>query len=125
MKHPFGISFNKFYQSNIMKGFSLFEKKKVFITWRLDQFVFFFLLLLKSFEMLLKLVLLLLGIVSSIAIPNGTIHLPIFKNERVKINKRSEVHHAMLYNNDGSEYLVNIGIGTPIQNFSVSLDTGR
>lgn len=74
----------------------------------------------------MKLALLLLGITSTMAIPNGTIRLPIIKNEcRAKLNKRSEVHHAKLYNNDGSEYLVNIGIGTPIQNFSVSLDTGR
>jgi hypothetical protein len=84
----------------------------------------YFAFVLYLFEMLIKLTVLSLCIASSIAIPN-VIRLPIIKNERVKLDKRSEVHHAKLYNNDGSEYLVNIGIGTPIQNFSVSLDTGR
>jgi len=30
-----------------------------------------------------------------------------------------------LYNDNGSQYLVNVNIGTPGQNFSVALDTGR
>jgi hypothetical protein len=30
-----------------------------------------------------------------------------------------------LYNDNGSQYLINVSIGTPGQNFSVALDTGR
>jgi hypothetical protein len=30
-----------------------------------------------------------------------------------------------LYNDDGSQYLINVNIGTPAQTFSVALDTGR
>ena len=30
-----------------------------------------------------------------------------------------------LYNDQGSQYLVSVGIGTPPQNFTVTLDTGR
>jgi hypothetical protein len=32
---------------------------------------------------------------------------------------------ASLYNDAGSQYLVEVSIGTPAQNFSVTLDTGR
>ena len=32
---------------------------------------------------------------------------------------------AQLYNDEGSEYLVRVSIGTPPQNFTVALDTGR
>ncbi|CAO3587788.1 unnamed protein product [Absidia cylindrospora] len=31
---------------------------------------------------------------------------------------------AALYNDDGSQYLIEIGVGTPAQNFTVTLDTG-
>lgn len=32
---------------------------------------------------------------------------------------------AALYNDAGSQYLIDVAIGTPPQNFSVTLDTGR
>lgn len=32
---------------------------------------------------------------------------------------------ASLYNDAGSQYLIDVSIGTPPQNFSVTLDTGR
>lgn len=32
---------------------------------------------------------------------------------------------AALYNDAGSQYLIDVSIGTPAQNFSVTLDTGR
>lgn len=32
---------------------------------------------------------------------------------------------ASLYNDQGSQYLIEISVGTPPQNFSVTLDTGR
>lgn len=32
---------------------------------------------------------------------------------------------ASLYNDQGSQYLIDISVGTPAQNFSVTLDTGR
>ncbi|CEP10766.1 hypothetical protein [Parasitella parasitica] len=59
---------------------------------------------------------------------NGnTITLPVekkYRHNQVKIQKRAATHNIQLYNNEGFEYLVNIGIGTPAQNFTVSLDTG-
>lgn len=30
-----------------------------------------------------------------------------------------------LYNDQGSQYLVEVGVGTPAQNFTVTFDTGR
>jgi hypothetical protein len=61
-----------------------------------------------------------------------TIRLPITKlyhtsHKQNTLFHRSanHIHKASLYNDDGSEYLVQIGVGTPPQNFTVSLDTGR
>lgn len=42
-----------------------------------------------------------------------------------KLNYRSYEHYAKLYNDEGSQYLVNISIGNPKQDFTVALDTGR
>lgn len=54
------------------------------------------------------------------------ITLPIVKQQRRNhLEKRTVTHYAQLFNDHGSEYLINIGIGTPIQNFTLSLDTGR
>lgn len=54
------------------------------------------------------------------------ISLPITKKYKQSNGLQKRVlHQAMLFNDQGSEYLINIGIGTPIQNFTVSLDTGR
>ncbi|OBZ82782.1 Mucorpepsin [Choanephora cucurbitarum] len=43
--------------------------------------------------------------------------------KRQQLDKRAE-HNAPLYNDQGSQYLVQVGIGTPAQNFTVTLDTG-
>lgn len=62
----------------------------------------------------------------------NNIILPVTKRKKIinisngSGNKRDvESHQAALFNDDGSEYLINIGIGTPMQNFTLSLDTGR
>lgn len=41
-----------------------------------------------------------------------------------RFGKRQE-YSTKLYNDQGSQYLVQVGIGTPPQNFTVTLDTGR
>ncbi|CEG77258.1 hypothetical protein RMATCC62417_12044 [Rhizopus microsporus] len=41
-----------------------------------------------------------------------------------KLHHRSYEHYAKLYNDEGSQYLVNISIGNPKQDFTVALDTG-
>lgn len=41
-----------------------------------------------------------------------------------QFNKR-DPFSTPLYNDQGSQYLVSVGIGTPPQNFTVTLDTGR
>ncbi|KAI8339324.1 aspartic peptidase domain-containing protein [Blakeslea trispora] len=43
--------------------------------------------------------------------------------KRQELNKRAD-YKAPLYNDQGSQYLVEVGIGTPPQNFTVTLDTG-
>lgn len=55
------------------------------------------------------------------------IQLSLTKNKGLNkiLNQRSSVHHAKMYNDEGSQYLVRVGIGNPIQNFTVALDTGR
>lgn len=40
------------------------------------------------------------------------------------LNKR-DPFQTSLYNDEGSQYLVEVGIGSPAQNFTVTLDTGR
>lgn len=41
-----------------------------------------------------------------------------------RLTKR-DPFQSSLYNDNGSQYLINVDIGTPAQNFSVALDTGR
>lgn len=41
-----------------------------------------------------------------------------------RLTKR-DPFQTSLYNDDGSQYLINVNIGTPPQSFSVALDTGR
>lgn len=41
------------------------------------------------------------------------------------LQKRESTFQASLYNDQGSQYLVSISVGTPPQHFSVTLDTGR
>jgi hypothetical protein len=49
---------------------------------------------------------------------------PIISAQMEKFGKRAN-YMTSLYNDLGSQYLINIGIGTPVQNFTVTLDTGR
>ncbi|OBZ82784.1 Gastricsin [Choanephora cucurbitarum] len=76
--------------------------------------------------MLVKARIALLLILCTLASSENTIQLAI--NKRIKkLNhylKRKNIYQTQLFNNDGSEYLINIGVGTPVQNFIVSLDTG-
>lgn len=44
--------------------------------------------------------------------------------ERNGIDKRGSFSSS-LYNDAGSQYIIEVSIGTPAQNFSVTLDTGR
>ncbi|CAO3587891.1 unnamed protein product [Absidia cylindrospora] len=49
------------------------------------------------------------------------------KHQDISLRKRqqtSSAYQASLYNDQGSQYLVSISVGTPPQNFSVTLDTG-
>ncbi|KAI8882875.1 acid protease [Backusella circina FSU 941] len=62
---------------------------------------------------------------------NRILRVPIAKRYNTPFTPNSlsrrtvdHIHKANLYNDDGSEYLIQIGIGTPPQNFTVSLDTG-
>lgn len=66
----------------------------------------------------------------------GIIRAPIIRNPRQgnvlevarkryqSMQKRAE-YNAPLYNDQGSQYLINVDIGTPAQTFAVTLDTGR
>ncbi|KAI8370631.1 aspartic peptidase domain-containing protein [Radiomyces spectabilis] len=66
----------------------------------------------------------------------STLRVPIMRNPETqedilgmvrrryqRLTKRQE-YTAQLYNDQGSQYLVQIGVGTPPQNFTVTLDTG-
>lgn len=48
----------------------------------------------------------------------------IQKRNAHQFDKR-DPYQAALYNDQGSQYLINVGIGTPNQTFAVTLDTGR
>lgn len=39
--------------------------------------------------------------------------------------EKRDPFQSSLYNDEGSQYLIQVGIGTPAQNFTVTLDTGR
>ncbi|KAL0095298.1 aspartic peptidase domain-containing protein [Phycomyces blakesleeanus] len=61
------------------------------------------------------------------------IRLPLIRNPNSKdiITQKRNIHlfkrdpaEAPLYNDDGSQYLVQLSVGTPAQNFTVTLDTG-
>ena len=51
------------------------------------------------------------------------LRVPIRKHTQSHLVKRTSI--ASLYNDAGSQYLVDIKIGTPAQSFIVTLDTGR
>ncbi|KAI8339325.1 aspartic peptidase domain-containing protein [Blakeslea trispora] len=77
--------------------------------------------------MLGKVVSFLLLIVCVLVSSEKSIKLSISKEFNKRSNhyvKRKNIYQTQLFNNDGSEYLINVGVGTPIQNFIVSLDTG-
>ncbi|KAF7732549.1 hypothetical protein EC973_003296 [Apophysomyces ossiformis] len=52
------------------------------------------------------------------------IRLPLSHVKSSRRVRRDVSYADRLYNDDGSEYLINIGIGTPAQNFTVAVDTG-
>ncbi|KAG0169809.1 hypothetical protein DFQ28_002863 [Apophysomyces sp. BC1034] len=52
------------------------------------------------------------------------IRLPLSRTKIPKRMRRDVSYAAGLYNDDGSEYLMTVGIGTPPQNFTVAVDTG-
>lgn len=49
---------------------------------------------------------------------------PIISSQLKKYGKRDS-YMSTLFNDLGSQYLINVSIGTPGQNFTVTLDTGR
>lgn len=65
---------------------------------------------------------------------NNVLRLPIMRKQRTtdmlttrrqrNLQKR-DPFQTSLYNDEGSQYLVQVGIGTPSQDFIVTLDTGR
>ncbi|ORX58329.1 acid protease [Hesseltinella vesiculosa] len=65
--------------------------------------------------------------VSFVTISCSTVSIPILKKTKPshgQLVKRSSSYKTLLYNDDGTEYLVSISVGTPPQNFLVALDTG-
>lgn len=85
-----------------------------------------------------------LVIVATLALAkeDGIIRAPIIRNPRQgnalevarkryqsmqkrQLEKRADGFEAPLYNDQGSQYLINVDIGSPAQTFAVTLDTGR
>lgn len=77
----------------------------------------------------------------ALANEDGIIRAPIIRNpnqgnaleiarkryqlmQKRQLDKRDEFT-APLYNDQGSQYLINVDIGSPAQTFAVTLDTGR
>lgn len=63
--------------------------------------------------------------------PHQLLRIPIKRKENIavsahkhKLGKRAN-NDISLYNANGKEYLIEIGIGSPPQFFNVTLDTGR
>jgi hypothetical protein len=68
---------------------------------------------------------------------DGIIRAPIIRNPKVdllevakrryqRFQKRDgSGHDGALYNDQGSQYLIEVDIGSPAQTFPVTLDTGR
>jgi hypothetical protein len=55
------------------------------------------------------------------------VRVPFEKVARPNGNRltKRDPFQTSLYNDDGSQYLITVNIGTPPQSFSVALDTGR
>ncbi|KAG2218086.1 hypothetical protein INT45_004835 [Circinella minor] len=51
-------------------------------------------------------------------------NLDVITAQRKRSIEKREPFKTTLYNDGGSQYLVDVGIGTPLQNFTVTLDTG-
>ncbi|KAI8149029.1 aspartic peptidase domain-containing protein [Fennellomyces sp. T-0311] len=67
----------------------------------------------------------LLLLTATLAEAATTIKLPIYKrlhHERRQDSNRTSI--SRLYNDEGSEYLIRVGVGSPPQNFTLALDTG-
>lgn len=58
---------------------------------------------------------------------SSVVRLPLIRRQHPssRLRKRADSFSAQLYNEQGSEYLVKVAIGTPPQEFTVTLDTGR
>lgn len=78
----------------------------------------------------------------ALASEDGVIRAPIIRNPRQgnalevarkryqsmqkrMLERRADEFQAPLYNDQGSQYLINVDIGSPAQTFAVTLDTGR
>ena len=88
--------------------------------------------------MLYRLLLLLVFIFLAEATATTTIRFPIIKhptssyrhekrqsNNITTVTPRPTTEKSKLYNDEASEYLIRVGVGTPPQNFTLALDTGR
>ncbi|KAI7855733.1 aspartic peptidase domain-containing protein [Circinella umbellata] len=51
-------------------------------------------------------------------------NLDVITAQRKRSIEKRDPFEATLYNDGGSQYLVDVGIGTPLQKFTVTLDTG-
>ncbi|KAI8149028.1 aspartic peptidase domain-containing protein [Fennellomyces sp. T-0311] len=56
--------------------------------------------------------------------PHSSDVLAAARRKHGRIISKRDPFHTKLYNDQGSQYLVQVGIGTPPQNFTVTLDTG-
>lgn len=59
---------------------------------------------------------------------SSVVRLPLLRRQHPhgsSRRKRDGPFSAQLYNDQGSEYLIQVAIGTPPQKFTVTLDTGR
>lgn len=60
--------------------------------------------------------------------PPPLLRLPLMRKSAAPLVQQFDKRDPFstpLYNDQGSQYLVSVGIGTPPQNFTVTLDTGR
>ncbi|KAI9320501.1 aspartic peptidase domain-containing protein [Dichotomocladium elegans] len=64
---------------------------------------------------------------SSISSPPQILRVPLIRSHKHSAQhefSKRESFESKLYNDQGSQYLIEVGIGTPPQNFTVTLDTG-
>ncbi|CEP07799.1 hypothetical protein [Parasitella parasitica] len=57
------------------------------------------------------------------ALANKVLRFPIIEQPTSQIEKR-DIGIASLFNFNSKEYIIKVGLGTPVQNFNVTLDTG-